>query len=61
MFEHTFSTRNGYTQPPALEEKGTLSKAARTRLWNVFQSDFYEPPRPHLSRQPHLTNASPAG
>jgi hypothetical protein len=61
MFEDTFSTCNGYTQLPALEEKGTLSKAARTRLWNVFQSDFYGPSRPHLSRQPDLANASPPG
>ena len=62
MFEDTFSTRNGYIQPPAFGEKGTLNKAARTRLWNVFQNDFYEPHRKlHLMRVPDEANASPGG
>jgi hypothetical protein len=62
MFEDTFSSRSGYTQPPALGQKGTLSREARTRLWNVFQNDFYELHRKlHLMRMPDEANVSPPG
>jgi hypothetical protein len=42
MFEDTFSKRHGYTPPPVQGEKESLSKGARTRLWNIFVSDFWE-------------------
>jgi hypothetical protein len=40
MFEDTFSKRHGYTPPPVRGERKSLSKEARTRLWNIFHSDF---------------------
>jgi AbiJ N-terminal domain 4 len=43
MFEDTFSKRHGYTSPPVQGERKSLSKEARTRLWNIFHSDFSRP------------------
>jgi hypothetical protein len=43
MFENTFSKRNGYTSAPVQGERKSLSKEARTRLWNIFHSDFRWP------------------
>jgi AbiJ N-terminal domain 4 len=40
MFENSFSTRNGYTPPPALGQRGELSKDARIHLWKIFHTDF---------------------
>jgi hypothetical protein len=60
MFEDTFSKRQGYTPPPVQGERENLSKEARTRLWNIFHSDFR---RPNTISIPYSTDVefSPIG